>query len=141
MVPKLKPVLPWPSWLWCICGKHLPIGELKVSPSWGPGTSLSVVDIGKEGEGARWMQKPAVVECAGTGFLGGRSLCAVMSLGDIGLGVFSRSLVASKAKCVHIEERLMVSEVEQWWWSWDLSPAEQNPCSPPRQEQVEMRSP
>ena len=30
----------------------------------------------------------------------------------------------------------MVSEVEQWWWSWDLSPAEENPSSPPRQEQV-----
>ena len=30
----------------------------------------------------------------------------------------------------------MVSEVEQRWWSWDLSPAEENPHSPLRQEQV-----
>ena len=62
VAPMLKPVLPWPSWLWCLCGKHLPIGELKVSPSWGPGTSLSAVDIGREREGARWTQRPAVVE-------------------------------------------------------------------------------
>lgn len=30
----------------------------------------------------------------------------------------------------------MVSEVEQRWWSWDLSPAEENTRSPLRQEQV-----
>ena len=34
----------------------------KVSPSWGPGTGISAVDTGREGEEARWTQRPAVVE-------------------------------------------------------------------------------
>ena len=57
--PTLKPVLPWPSQLRCLCGKHLPIKCHRLGAL---GTGVSAVDRGREGEAARWTQKPAVVE-------------------------------------------------------------------------------
>lgn len=76
----------------------------------------------------------------GTGFLGGRSLCTVMLLGEVCLGVFSRSYVCMECiaftlLCVYLEERLMEFEVELWWcwWWWDLSPIEKNLSSALRQ--------
>lgn len=89
---------------------------------------MSAVDRGREGEAARWTQRPAVVE-HDLEWQGGHwiSWWEELVRSDVTGRRMPRGLfwkpcciesIVFPLLCIYLEERLMESEVEQWWWWW-----------------------